>query len=188
MSVQHHTGQTSPRPTRWHVITGAPCSGKTSVVKTLEHNGHRVVHEVARAHIDDLLAGGASLDRIKADPLAFERHILNAKIAIEQRLPRDQLIFMDRAVPDSIAYFRLEGLATDEPRRQSRRVRYQRIFLFEQLGFEKDGVRTEDRAMAERIERLLIHAYEGLGYDIIRVPRLSIQERVTFVLSCIDKS
>ncbi|MBW2239191.1 MAG: AAA family ATPase [Deltaproteobacteria bacterium] len=31
--------------TNWHVITGAPCSGKTSVICELERRGHPVVHE-----------------------------------------------------------------------------------------------------------------------------------------------
>jgi predicted ATPase len=38
--------------TNWYVITGAPCSGKTSVIRELEKRGYRVVHEVARAYIE----------------------------------------------------------------------------------------------------------------------------------------
>ena len=34
--------------TNWHVITGAPCSGKTGVIRELGQLGHLVVHEVAR--------------------------------------------------------------------------------------------------------------------------------------------
>ncbi len=168
------------------MITGAPCSGKTSVIKALEKRGHRVVHEVARAYIDKLLSDGLPLTKIKSDILTFERRILKAKTTIEQHLPKNQLIFMDRAVPDSIAYYRLEGLSPDEPMNQSQTIRYQHIFLFERLDFEKDGVRTEDQALAMRIEELLVNGYEALGYDIIRVPLLSIDERVAFVLDHIE--
>ena len=31
--------------TNWHVITGAPCSGKTTVIRELERRGYSVVHE-----------------------------------------------------------------------------------------------------------------------------------------------
>jgi len=53
--------------TNWHVITGAPCSGKTSVICELERLGHPVVHEAARAYIDKELEKGKTMARIKAD-------------------------------------------------------------------------------------------------------------------------
>jgi predicted ATPase len=38
--------------TNWYVITGAPSSGKTTLLKELEELGYRVIHEVARAFIE----------------------------------------------------------------------------------------------------------------------------------------
>jgi predicted ATPase len=64
------------QPTKWSVITGAPCSGKTAVIRVLEQQGHKVVHEVARAYIDNELKKGKALTEIKADEWLFERHIL----------------------------------------------------------------------------------------------------------------
>jgi predicted ATPase len=164
------------------VITGAPSSGKTTVINQLSKRGHRVKHEVARAYIDQRLAKGETLEQIKADPLAFERHILQSKVEIEKRLPPEQLIFLDRAIPDSIAYFELEGLDKNEPAGLSRHLRYQNIFLFEGLEFEKDSVRWEDRDQAVRLETLLAKAYSDLGYTITRVPVMSVEARVDFVL------
>lgn len=179
---------TTAHATRWNVITGAPCSGKTSVIKALEDRGHRVVHEAARSYIDTLISNGTPLDEIKSDILAFERHILEAKITIETSLPRDHLIFLDRAIPDSIAYYRLEGLCADEVFAQCRMVEYRRVFLFERFEFEKDGVRTENHAEAGRIEALLIQGYEALGYDLIRVPPVSIEERTAIVLNHLSEA
>jgi predicted ATPase len=92
------------RQTNWHIITGAPCSGKTSVIKEIEQRGIRVIHEVARAFIDRQLGQGLRLDQIKADMLKFERHILHAKIRIEDSPSETDPVFFDRGVPDSIAY------------------------------------------------------------------------------------
>lgn len=170
------------RYTNWNVITGAPSSGKTSVIYELEKLGYRVVHEVARAYIDEELQKGKSLKEIKADQLVFERHILHKKIEIEKALPDDEVIFLDRAIPDSIAYFKLEQLNSDEPREKSRAIRYHKIFLFDRLGLESDPVRSEDDRIASQLERLLECIYHTLGYKVIRVPIFSVKLRTDFIL------
>ena len=168
--------------TKWSVITGAPCSGKTAVIHLLEQRGHKVVHEVARAHIDTELMRGKTLAEIKADEWAFERHILMEKVRIEATLERDEIIFFDRGVPDSIAYYKLNGLDSTEPFQKSSQVRYQNVFLFERLRFLTDPVRSEDERTARRLSRLIEESYQSLSYDIIHVPLLSIEERTEFVL------
>ncbi|MGD9079840.1 MAG: ATP-binding protein [Desulfobacterales bacterium] len=169
-------------PTRWSVITGAPCSGKTAVIKMLEQRGYKVVHEVARAYIDNELMRGKTLPQIKADEWAFERHILMEKVRIESTLKKDEVIFFDRGVPDSIAYYKLNGLDPTEPFQKSGEVRYQNVFLFEKLRFLTDPVRSEDEKTARRLNRLIEESYQSLGYDIIHVPVLSVEERTEFIL------
>ena len=168
--------------TQWYVITGAPCSGKTSVIRRLEQLGYPVVHEVARAYIDAQLSEGKTLEQIKADEWAFERHILMAKVKIESKLAPDDIIFFDRATPDSIAYYKLCGLDPSEPWQMSQTVRYQKIFLFERLSFLSDPVRSEDEKTAGRLSDLITECYRALGYQLIHVPLLSIEERTEFIL------
>lgn len=171
------------RLTRWCVITGAPCSGKTAVIRELARRGFRVVPEAARSFIDVELKKGRCLEEIKSDPARFEGHIFRTKLGIEARLPVHERLFLDRALPDSIAYYRLEGLDPAEPRRYSRRVRYSRVFLFEPIEFTKDPVRSEDAGTAARIERLIEEAYSELGYAIVRVPVMPMPARTDFVLT-----
>jgi predicted ATPase len=170
------------QPTNWYVITGAPCSGKTAVIQGLERKGFPVVHEVARTYIDDELKKGRGIDEVKADIRAFERHVLNKKIEIEASLAVDTVIFLDRAVPDSIAYYRFSGLDPEEPLVKSRTYQYKKIFLFERLLFEKDRVRSENENMAAELEILLVESYRMLGYSPVRVPLLPVGERVDFIL------
>jgi len=168
--------------TNWCVVTGAPCSGKTSVIEGLADRGHPVVHEVARSFIDSQLAKGSSLSELKADILTFERGILLEKVRIEKLLPRHRMVFLDRAVPDSIAYFQIEGLDIEEPLKYSQSWRYRNVFLFDRLTFEADPVRSENQALAARIEALLAESYAMLGYEVIRVPVLTVGQRIDFVL------
>ena len=168
--------------TNWHVITGAPCSGKTAVISELERLGHLVVHEVARAYIDERLQHGETINQIKADILSFERHILYKKIAIEQSLLKEETVFLDRAVPDSIGYYILEGLDPYEPIQKSRLWRYKKIFFFDRIPLEKDPVRSENEKIASRIDRLLKESYRMQGYEIIIVPLMSVSDRVDFIL------
>jgi predicted ATPase len=172
-----------PRPTRWRVITGAPCSGKTAVIEELAQRGFPVIPETARAYIDRELARGRRLEEIKANPEAFEGAIFRAKLEIEGGLPADEPYFLDRGLPDSIAYYRLEGLDPAEPLRQSLARRYQHVFLFERLEFTKDPVRSEDAPTAARIERLIEEAYDRLGYCLVRVPALTVAARADYVLA-----
>jgi predicted ATPase len=173
---------THRRSTSWSVITGAPCSGKTAVIRMLEQRGYKVIHEVARAYIDAELARGKVLSEIKADEWAFERHILMEKVRIESTLKRDEIVFFDRGVPDSIAYYKLNGLDAAEPFQKGAEVLYQNIFLFERLRFSRDTVRSEDERTARQLNRLIEESYQSLGYDIIHVPVLSVKGRTEFVL------
>jgi len=170
------------RQTRWCVITGAPCSGKTTVINALDQKGFRIVPETARAFIDDQLARGQSLAEIRSDVLAFERHILMEKIRTEHQLPVDETIFLDRAVPDSIAYFLDAGLDPEEPKKASRQFKYRRIFFLDRLPFAADTVRMEDDATAASLEDALKKSYAGLGYPLTRIPVLPVELRVDMIL------
>ena len=174
------------RYTNWHVITGAPCSGKTSVINALEQRGYRVVHEVSRAYIDSELQKGKQLAQIKSDIFAFEQHILNEKVRISALLPENEMIFLDRGVPDSIAYFRADGIESEAPLEKSLQVRYKAIFYLKRLKFQKDPVRSEDDREADRLGRLLKEAYRMLEYDIVSVPLLPVEDRVRFILQHVE--
>jgi predicted ATPase len=170
------------RKTEWVVITGAPCSGKSSVISNLELRGYPVVHETARAYINELLKSGKNLQEIKADMLTLERAILHRKLAIEATLSDNEIIFLDRALPDSIAYFKSAGLNPSEPLEKSRNIRYRKIFHFQRLLFENDHVRAENDRMAENLDRLLKQSYEMLGYPVVDVPVLTVEQRIDFIL------
>ncbi len=172
--------------TRWYVITGAPCAGKTSVILDLARRGYPVVHETARAYIESRQAAGQSLAQIRANERSFEREILRRKIEIEAALPPDRVTFLDRGVPDSIAYFRAADLDAQECFAAAQAFGYAGVFFLERLGLQADTVRIEDDHGAARLEALLYEAYRELGYLPVRIPLRPVEERSAMILAQIE--
>ena len=104
------------------------------------------------------------------------------ELRFQDLLPETETIFFDRGIPDSIAYYRLEGLDPAEPLRYSRRTRYRRVFFFEQLEFLKDAVRSENKKIAAKLNVLLREAYLQIGYEIEIVPVMPVKDRTDLVL------
>ncbi len=171
--------------TNWCAITGAPSSGKTSVVEELAHRGYAIQNEVARELIEEALRRGKTLAEVRdvTHVQELQRRILKLKVAREKGLDRNALVFTDRGTPDSIVYFRLAKMDPQPAIEASKIFRYKAVFLFERLAIVRDDVRTESEQQAGEIENMLIEDYGALGYDVVRVPVLPIPERADFIMA-----
>jgi len=172
----------TPMPTAWRVITGAPCAGKSTVIDELERLGYAVVLETVREYIESEIENGRTLDDIRADGKSFQRGLIPRKIEIENTLDPESLVFFDRAMPDSLTYFRSVGLDPEEIMHHCRMRRYAQIFLLDRLPIKIDNVRNENDLAAAELEFQLEADYKLLGYEIIRVPIMPIAQRVQFIL------
>lgn len=173
--------------TNWCVITGAPSSGKTTLIIDLEKAGYLVVHEIARAFIQSELAQGRTLEQIRSDENTFENRILEAKVAAEAKLVKDELIFFDRGIPDSIAYFEIAGLDPGPAIAKSPSKHYRKVFLLDQLPFKRDRVRIEEKETAAKLDRALEKSYRMLGYEVIRIAVMPAQDRLRTVLEALGE-
>ncbi len=170
----------------WYVITGGPCSGKTTTLNFLAKKGYRVTDEMARVYIDQEIKKGRKLDQIRTDEGKFQKHIVKMKIALEKTLPRKQAIFLDRGIPDSVAYYKLLGVGIDSFLKKALvNCSYKKVFVLELLDYQKDYARTESPEQARQIENLLISSYLSLGMEVIKVPVMSATNRVKFILRLI---
>lgn len=172
-----------PIETDWYVITGAPSSGKTKVIEYLAYLGAAVVPEVARVYIDVQLSKGRSLEEIRRDEGSFQERVLADKINVEERVIPYRLTFFDRGIPDTIAYRQILGLNPAPAIEASAKRKYQGVFLLEGLPWERDYARVEDENFARRLEALLVAAYTNLGYLVVRVPILPIDQRAQFIIN-----
>ena len=167
---------------KWVVITGAPSSGKTSLIDALRQRGYAVLHEAARKYIEAEVGSGRSILELRGDEGAFQNAVLNAKLDAEGALDPQVLVFLDRAIPDTCAYCKLANLDVEPLDAVIQTYRYQKVFVLDPLKFEKDGVRTENSEARAFLDQEFERDYRRLGYDVMRVPVMPIEDRIDFIL------
>jgi predicted ATPase len=169
--------------TKWHVVTGAPCCGKTTLLEQLAGKGFRTVPEVARGYFETEIAKGRTIDGIRADDAALERYLFNLQLQLERRLRTDDTLFLDRGLPDCLAFCRIFGLNPNEFLVDCLHHRYASVFVLDRLPFQRDAtLGPEDDATASYLDEWHARDYSALGYSVVRVPVLSPEGRLAFVL------
>ena len=167
----------------WYVITGAPSSGKTTTVNILKARGYTTTIEHARHYIDIQRITGKTTEEIRANQLAFQRGIIDMQIEQERALSKNDLVFLDRALPDALAYYRFLDLPADEKLQNAlRTASYKKVFILDPLPLTQDYARTENEAAQKKIHTLLAEMYGSLGFPVIHVPVLPPEERADFIL------
>lgn len=173
----------SIRKTNWYVITGGPSSGKTTTVNLLKASGYKTTVENARLYFDMQRVNGHPVEEVTKNREEFQRTILTMQIELEKQLNPDELIFLDRAIPDSHAYYHYLGLTEDPMLAEALlTVSYKKVFILDCLPLVQDYARREDEAAQLKIHQSLIDVYETLPFPTMRVPVLPAEERVEFIL------
>lgn len=170
-------------PTNWYVITGGPCSGKTTTVAMLGKLGYRTTVEEARHYLDLQRANGRSLRDIERNRKRFQLKVLKEQIRQERMLDPAKIVFLDRAIPDARAYYRFWGLPEDRVLTEAMEtVFYKKVFILDCLPLVKDYARHEDVAAQSRLQALLTDVYHSLPFQIIHVPVMPADLRVKLIL------
>lgn len=170
--------------TNWHVMTGGPCTGKTTVVELLAERGYKTTIEHARHYIDTLKEQGETIEEIRANKRKFQRGVLEMQIEEEETLDTNDVVFLDRALPDAMAYYQFLGLPYDDDLiEMCNRYCYRTVFILDRLPLVNDYARREDEEEQIRIHNLIIEVYQSFPCPIVFVPVLPPEERVEFILS-----
>lgn len=168
--------------TNWHVITGAPSCGKTTLINQLAEKGYHTVPESARLYMESEIAKGQTVDVIHADAARLQRGIINMQLSVERNLHPSIFTFLDGAVPGSLAWYRVFGLDPNEILGECFHHRYASIFILDLLPLHLDGLRFEDDTHINFLDEWHNRDYRALGYNVVRVPVLALEERLAFVL------
>ena len=100
--------------TNWHVITGGACCGKTTLIDLLANKGFQTVPETARERMEKEMTRGRTIEEIFENGAAFERVLMDVQQGIEHGLRATDAVFLDRALPDCLTFFRIFGLNPNE--------------------------------------------------------------------------
>lgn len=169
------------KETNWHVVTGAPSCGKTTLIELLANEGLDTVPEAARQFIEDEISAGRTIDEIHANGVELQRRLLEVKLGAESALRSADVLFLDDAVPGSISWYRLFGINPNDALAHCFHHRYASVFVLDPLPVESDGLRLDDHitgVLDDWIER----DYAALGYTVVRVPVLAPEDRLGFLL------
>lgn len=167
----------------WYVISGGPSSGKSTTINLLRQRGFHVTHEQARAIIVEQMATGRTLEEIRGDAHEFQQEILKRQLASEASLDPNEIVFLDRGIPDGLAYAHFLQIEEDaQIHAASERARYRRVFILDLLTLHDDGSRIEDTQSQQHIQDYLVATYEAMNFDVVRVPVMPAEDRVTFIL------
>ena len=166
------------------VITGAPGSGKTPILRELVRLGFLGVTEPAREILAEQRAIGVSSVDDK-DPQLFCYLMLERAIIDYQRLQgAGEPAFFDRGIPDMVGYAEVFALDTSAAWAASRQYRYDDlVFVLPAWRdiYVTDGERRMTFESARSFGDRIREVYLDLGYTIVEVPRDSVAARTRFI-------
>ncbi len=169
------------------VITGGPGTGKTTIIDALIEQGYACFPEISRQVT--LEAKKQGIEQLFLEkPLLFSELLLEGRRKQHEQATVDQaeIVFMDRGIPDILAYMHYIG--DSYPAffdHACREHQYSKIFVlppWEEI-YESDEARYENFEQAKLIFDHLIETYEKYGYELIQVPFGTVEERIQFILS-----
>jgi len=168
-------------------LVGGPGCGKTTLLQALAQKGFKTLPESSTMVIQEERALG-NIEPWKKREL-FQKKIFNRQLDLLVGVKNfDGFVFSDRGIPDGIAYFYFDALAPfNELLVESQSIRYDLVFILDFLdNYNLDNtVRHEAQDEAFKIHALIKKVYEDLGYTLIVVPAMSVEERVAFVLDAL---
>ena len=168
------------------VIIGGPGTGKSTIIEALTKKGHCCYPEISREVT--LNAKKEGIDQLfLEDPLLFSKLLLEGRIKQHQNALEEphEIVFLDRGIPDVLAYMHYIG--DDFPSYFDEACKthlYSKIFIlppWEEI-YLSDEERYENFEQANLIYHFLKDTYESYGYELIEVPKNTLDNRILFIL------
>lgn len=170
--------------TNWYVITGGPSSGKTTTIDILKARGYKTVIEHARQYLEIQRFNGHPITEVRSNQNEFQLAILKMQMEAEKKLNPEEIVFLDRAIPDAHAYYHYLGIPeAPEMLEALKNIHYKKVFVLDSLPIVNDEVRLEDESAQKKIHECIIKVYSELSFPMVTVPVMDPEARVDFILN-----
>lgn len=170
------------------IITGGPGTGKSSIINELEAKGYPCHTEVSRAVIKEEMEKGSGLLPWR-DLSGFSDKVFKGQTSQYHDAEEGKVNFYDRGMIDVIAYLRKDGHPSDGLGDLVDHYPYNNtVFLtppWHEI-YSQDEERKENVEEMEAIHHSLMETYQSFGYKVVEVPKVSLSERVNFVLKTLE--
>jgi predicted ATPase len=168
------------------VIIGGPGTGKSSIIKGLAAKNYCCYPEISRELTHEAQRRGIE-QLFLEDPLLFSQMLLDGRIKQFNNAHKEpqKWVFIDRGIPDVVAY--MDYIGDDFPEHFDHACRenvYTKIFIlppWEEI-YVSDKERYESFEQAKKIHEFLAKTYTNYGYDLIEVPKDSVDNRILYIL------
>lgn len=172
------------------IITGGPGTGKSSIIEELKKRGHICLEEISRQVTLEARKNGVE-QLFLTQPLLFSQLLLNgrAKQFLEADAYKNSTIFIDRGLPDVLAYMDFFGSEYPEDFvKVCKNHPYDTVFIVSPWKdiFQSDNVRYETFKQSEEIHEQLLITYKKFGYHLIDIPFDTIKNRANFILDSLN--
>lgn len=169
------------------VITGAPGSGKTTLINALQEKGFICFEEVSRSITLEAQKNG--IDQLFLEqPLLFSDMLMEGRFnqLVEAKTSNAEFIFLDRGIPDILAYMDyINQFYPESYINNCNENRYDKVFLLPpwQEIYVSDQARYETFKEAEKIHLFLLETYQKYNYEVKIVPTGTIDERISYIFN-----
>ena len=163
------------------VISGGPCSGKTTIINQLILKNYNCFNEISRTYLKKR--------KFIDQPISISKKIINKRIKhyIESEnlslSGNKHFIFFDRGIHEVAAYLDYLSI-THQYHKKIKDYQYNLIFILElnKKKYTNDNQRIETFEQALKIEDCIKKVYQTTNHTIIYVPWMNINNRLEFIL------
>jgi predicted ATPase len=170
------------------LLIGGPSSGKTTLLNNLKNLGYTCYPEISREVTKEAQKKGI-------DQLFIENPMLFSTLLLEGRIKQftdahkeEGMVFIDRGIPDVLAYMDFIGDTYPEKFVDAcKNYKYDMVVMLPPWKeiYQTDGERYETYEQALEIHDNLVKTYQKYGYNIIELPKVSVNERTKIILEYI---
>lgn len=166
------------------VITGAPCTGKSTLVSFFSSVGFKIVSEGATAVMQRTgIRKPQNLPPFLRDE--FRRKVVRHYEGAANDNSQSYITFFDRSIIDSIAYAKLEGQKC--PKYILDKIKkgnlYDQVFILRNnpTPYQNTDIRRTSEREAKELGILIRSAYTNNGYKVVDIDEVNFSKRVEII-------